>query len=123
ERLQRAPVQLPLDLRRVDRVARVVTRAILDEGNELGERAGAGCLLVEDAADLADDIDVPLLVTPADVVGLANPSGCEHAEERACMIVDVQPIAYLLPVSVDGQRVAVQRVEHHVRYQLLRKLI
>jgi hypothetical protein len=38
------------------------------------------------------------------------------------MVLDIQPITYLLAVAIHWQRFALHSVENHERYQLLRKL-
>ena len=38
------------------------------------------------------------------------------------MILHKQPVAHILPVAVDRQRLALQRIQNHQRNQLLRKL-
>src|SRR3546814_2396072 len=60
EAVRRRPTQLRLQLRRVDRVAAVVARAILDVGDLRVPRLAvlARAALVEQRADGVDDLDV-----------------------------------------------------------------
>ena len=69
------------------------------------------------------DVEVDRLVGAADVVRLARRAVGEHVADPAREVLHVDPVAHLLPVAVDGQRVAVQGVEHHQRDQLLRVLV
>src|SRR3546814_8001576 len=70
EAVRRRPTQLRLQLRRVDRVAAVVARAILDVGDLRVPRLAvtARAALVEQRADGVDDLDVRALGVDA-VVG------------------------------------------------------
>src|SRR5262249_34857005 len=58
----------------------------------------------------------------ADVVDLTRPALLQDEIDRAGEVLDVQPVTHLAAVAVDGQLVAVQRVQHHQRDQLLRIL-
>ena len=69
--------------------------------------------------DPAHDLDVLALVRAADVVGLARPAALEDGMDAAAEVLDVEPVAHLAAVAVDGQAVAVQRVEDAERDQLL----
>ena len=69
--------------------------------------------------DPAHDLDVLALVRAADVVGLARPAALEDGVDAAAEVLDVEPVAHLAAVAVDGQAVAVQRVEDAERDQLL----
>ena len=69
-----------------------------------------------------DHLDVLALVGAADVVGLAGAALHQHRVDAAAEVLDVEPVADLLAVAVDRQRVAVQGVEDDQRDQLLRVL-
>src|SRR3712207_8201018 len=49
----------------------------------------------------------------------AGPAALERQVDRAREVLDVQPVAHLAPVAVDRQGIAVQRVQHTQRYELL----
>ena len=98
-----------------ERVAAVVAGAV---GDVLDQRlVGAGQL-----DHPLDHLDVLALVGAADVVGLAGPALHQHRVDAAAEVLDVEPVADLLAVAVDRQRVAVERVQDHQRDQLLRVL-
>src|SRR3546814_3889714 len=82
---RRRPPQLGRQLRRVDRVAAVVARAILDVGDLRAPRLAvlARAALVEQRADGVDDLDVRALGVTADVVGLANAATFKHCTDRS----------------------------------------
>ena len=69
------------------------------------------------------DLDVLRLVSPRDVVGLSGLSGVEQEIDRRRVILHVEPVAHVAPVAVQRQRMAVDRVRHEERDQLLRILI
>ncbi len=103
------------DLLAAERVAAVVAGAVLDV---LDQRlVGAGQL-----DHPLHHLDVLALVGAADVVGLAGAAVHQHRVDAAAEVLDVEPVADLAAVAVDGQGVAVERVEHRQRDQLLRVL-
>ena len=51
------------------------------------------------------------LAVAADVVGLAGAPRVEHARDRRAVVLDVQPVAHVLAVAVDRQRLARERVD------------
>ena len=97
---------------------------VLDERDQL-LRGGAPLLgphLVHEIADRCNDIDVRPLAVAADVVRLSDPPVLENRPDRRAMIFDEQPVAHVLSVPVDGQLLALQRVQGHQGNKLLRKL-
>ena len=91
-----------------------MTRAVLDVAHEVGTRAGQ----VEDAPD---DVEV-LALLAADVVRIAGLALAQRELDARAVVVDLQPLAPLLPVAVDRQRLPVQRVRDEERQKLLRIL-
>ena len=69
-------------------------------------RPGRNC--VDDAADGLHHVEVLLFAIAADVVGFAGPAGFEHAPQCAAMVLDKEPVADVLPVAVDRQRLSLQ---------------
>ena len=63
------------------------------------------------------------LVGAADVVDLPGLALLEHGVDRGAAVLDVEPVADLHAVAVDGQRVAGERVEDAERDQLLGVLV
>ena len=112
-------------MRAVDGVAAVVAGAVLDVGDELGVRAATGG---RDEARRAARRGCrrrrgSLARSAADVVGLADAAVLEHGADGAAVVVDVEPVADVLAVAVDGQGLAVERVVDHQRDELLGKLV
>lgn len=115
------PAEFALELARIDGVAPVVAGAVGDVADLLfvGLAVGARAQFVEQRADGVDDLDVGLLVPAADVVGLAEPAGFEHAADGAAVVLHVEPVAHLHAVAIHGQRLAGQGVDDHQRDELL----
>src|SRR5690348_6040701 len=85
EGLGRRPAELAPDLRRVDCVATVVSRAILHEANLRGVVA-PGPEFSQDAAERAHDVQVGLLGAAADVVGFARAAPLQHGPDRRAVV-------------------------------------
>ena len=115
ERLLRLPAERA-QLGRVERVAAVVAGAVLDVADQ--RLVGA-----RQPEDVADDLDVLALVVAADVVDLARRALPQHELDPGAVVLDPEPVADLLPVAVDRQRLAVERVRRQQRDQLLRVLV
>src|SRR5262249_45753523 len=104
-----APAQLLPDARRVDRVAPVVARAVLDEGlaaRVAGQAPRAeggvlrrGPLAVENLAEPVHHLEVRPLVAAADVVLPARLSLPEREEDAAAVVLDVEPVADVAAVA------------------------
>ena len=70
-----------------------------------------------------DDIDILPLVEAADVIGLASLSLMEDKIDGTCMILDIEPVAHVLTLTIDRQRLTVADIIDKERYQFLRELI
>ena len=99
--------------------------AVLDVGDLFLVRlaVGARAELVEDGAQGMDDVEVGLFVPAADVVNLARPARFEDTADGAAVVRDVEPVADLLAVAVDGQRLAGERVVDDQRDELFREVV
>jgi hypothetical protein len=102
-----------------------VAGTVLHEGHLAGVRLAvfARAQFVEDRAQRTHHVDIGLFVPAADVVGLAQRTRLEHAPDRAAVVGHVQPVAHLLAVAVDRQRLAGQRIVDHQRDQLFREVV
>ncbi len=99
----RGPAEIALDLSGVDGVAAVVAGAVGDEGDEAaGVPAEGGLELVDEIADELDEVEVGLLVVAADVVGLAKRSLSQNGPESLAVVADVEPVADVHAVAIDG---------------------
>ncbi len=83
----------------------------------------AGDELVEKGAEGVDDVEVGALVVAADVVGFADAAALEHGAEGAAVVEDEEPVADLLAVAVDRQRLALEGVGDHQRDELFGELV
>src|SRR5258705_478955 len=66
---------------------------------------------------------VPPLGPPADVVDLALPAPAEHQIDRRAVVEHVEPVAHVLAVAVERQRLVLERVGDEERDDLLRVLV
>ncbi|MNL30546.1 hypothetical protein D3C87_1522880 [compost metagenome] len=93
-----------LDLAGIDRVAQVMARTILDEGDQVGIVLDTfrlvRCQFVEQGAKTSHHIDILLLVVPTDVVGLADNARGHYFEQRPGVIFNEQPVANLQAIAV-----------------------
>jgi len=112
------PAELALDFGGVDGVALVVAGAVGDVGDEVGVAGNSGGFsggeFFEQGADGADDFEVGFFVVAADVVGFAGFSVGYDGVEGAGVVFDIQPVADLAAVAVDGQGFAGEGVEDDV---------
>ena len=105
-----------MDLGGVDRVAHVMTLAVGDKGDQaLG--------LAELLADQLNDVDVRHLVVTADIIDLADPALADDQVDRLAVILDIEPVAHILALAVDGQGLVGERVGDHQGNQLLGEVI
>ena len=91
-------------------------RETLGEGR-IGSKGG-----VHAPTDLLDNFDVGQLLPTADIIDLARPALGDTEFDAPAMILDMQPVAHVHAVAVDGQLAAVQCVQQEERDQLLWKL-
>jgi len=125
ECLGRLPAQFALELARVDRVASIVARTVFDERDLGGVRLTIGARLefIQNGADRVHDFQVGLFIPAAHVVGFAELAAFEHAANRRAVVGHVQPVAHLLPIAIDRQRLARAGIGNHQRNQLLGEVI
>ena len=109
----------------VDGVATVVAGAILDVGDLLLVRlaVSAWAEFVEDGAQGMDDVEVGLFVPAADVVNLAHLARLKDAVDGAAVVFHIEPVADLLAVAVNGQRLAGQGIVDDQRDELFREVV
>ena len=78
--------------------------------------------LVENFTDGVNDLDVRLFVFAANVVGLPYPTLGEGGPDAGAVVSDVEPVADVHAVTVDGQVLTFEGVEDHERDEFLGKL-
>ena len=69
------------------------------------------------------NVDVAYLIVSADVVDLADLPVLKDHVDCLAVILNIQPVTDIQPLSVYRQRLVVQRMNNHKRDQLLRELI
>ena len=83
--------------------------------------------IAEHAVDSADyhlyEVDVLPLVETAYVVGLGHAAFVEDEVDCAGVVLDIQPVAHVLALAIDGQGPAVADVVDEQRDELLRELV
>ena len=118
------PAQLALEFARVDGVAQVVSRAVGDVGDQLlRSPLGASQQAVHGPDDHPDQVDVPPLVEPADVVCFAVAPLVEDEVDGPGVVLDVEPVADILAPAVDRQRFVVADVVYKQRYEFFGELV
>ena len=115
DRCRRAPAQ-SRELGGVERIATVVPRPVVDEANQ-------ALRLSESREHLARDQNVLRLVAARDVVGLSGLAGLEQEIDRGRVIFDEEPVAHVASVSVERQRLIIDRVGDEERDELLGVLV
>ena len=112
----RFPAQRSLRRADIERVAAIMPRPIGDMGDQSPGRfvrqvrrkdnrpiANDGAAeVVHTCADFLHHFQVRPLDPGAEMVGLARLANFEHAQEPGDMIVDMNPIALLQPVAIEG---------------------
>ena len=83
-----------------------MARAVLNKRDELVMRNDriVGPQFVENGADSLHNFDVSLLISSTDVISFANPSLGKDNADRLTMVRHKQPVADVLPVSIDRNR-------------------
>src|SRR5215471_12771732 len=115
ELLARRPAER-FELLRAQRVAAVVPGAV---GDRLDERRG----LADELEDPVREIDVLHLIAAADVVDLARNAALDEQVDGAAVVLDVQPVALVLSVTVERHGNVVDEVGDEERDDLLGKLV
>src|SRR5579872_6795366 len=108
EGLLRLPIQFPLNLARVHGITPVVARPILDVGNQLAVRDNGirGTQFIKSRADGVHDLKIWLLISSTDVIGLADFPASENGPDSIAVICNIQPVAHILAVTINWDRLA-----------------
>ncbi len=120
----RLPAEFALELGGVDGVAGVVAEAVGDEGDEVEVSAFRSAeLAVNRLYDGLDDVDVLPLVETADVVSLCDSPLTENQVDGPRVILHIEPVADILALAIDRERLAVADIVDEQRDKLLRELV
>ena len=124
-KLQRGfPTEFLLELGRIDGVAQVVSGTVGNEGDKVHVLTFlASQQTVNGLNNHLDDVDVLPLVEAADVIRIGYFTLMENEVNSTGMILYIQPVAHILTLAVDGQRLAMTDVVDEQRNQFLRELI
>lgn len=121
--LLRLPGQLGAHLAGINGITPIVTRAIRHIADLLAIGADLRHHLIEQIADGVHDLQILFFVMTTDVVGLTDSASGDHGVERTGVIFHIEPIADLVTLAIDRQRLAFQGIEDHQRDQLLGEVI
>ena len=78
---------------------------------------------VQNPANGVNDFQVGRLVIAANGIGLADTAFLNHLPDGLAVIFHIQPVAHLLTIAIDRQRLAIAGVQDHQRDQLLGELV
>ena len=70
-----------------------------------------------------DDFAIRQRTAAANVIDLAFAAFPEHGQDRAAVVIDIEPVAHLHAVAINRQRLVFERIRDHQRDQLFRELI
>ena len=101
-----------------------MARAVGNEGLEFGVllAVGAGAALIEDGADLVQDLEIVALVMAADVICLAGAAGVEHEVDGLAVVENIEPVADIRTVAVHRNILFFQALGDDDRDELLEML-
>src|SRR5262245_15396579 len=101
-----------------------MARPIRDKGDKPFTRAPARWLsLVKQLANSGYHMKVRALATAADIIGRTDCPALHHKGKRAGMVLHIKPVANVLSVAIERQRLLGKALDEHVRDQLFWKLI
>src|SRR5712691_11863889 len=108
EALARLPTELAAQLCRIHRIAPVMAGPVGDKADQAGMRAmrRSRQQLVEQVADRGHDFEVGALAIAADIVAVTGLPAGQDGVESAGMIVDIEPVADIVALAVDRDRLA-----------------
>ena len=70
-----------------------------------------------------DDIDVFPLIESADIVGLGNSAFVENKVDGAGVVLNEEPVAHVLPLTIHGQWFAMTDIVDEEGYKFLGELV
>ena len=101
-----------------------MTSSVGDEGDEVHILAFLASQQTVDRLDqYPDEVDVLPFVEATDVVGLSRLSLMENQVDGASVVFHIEPVANVLTLAVDGQRLVMTNVVDEQRDELLGELI
>ena len=121
---RRLPAKFLLEFGAVNGITHIVAGTVGDIGDEVHVLSlGMAQQAVDGVDNHFDDIDIFPLVETADVVCLGHLALVEDKVDGTGVVFNIQPVAHVLALAVDGQRFAVTDIVDEKRYQFLRELI
>ena len=119
------PAKFAFEFAGIDGVAAIMTGTVGNEGDLflVGLTVRSGAKLIEDGAKGMDDFQVGFFVPAANVIGFPDPARFENSPDGTAVVLDVEPVANLLTIAVDGQGLAGQGVVDDERDELFREVV
>ena len=99
-------------------------RAVSDIGDlrVVGGPVESGGFRIEEGAEGFHDIEVRSFVESADIVGFTRAAALQNKPDGGGVVLDIEPVANLLPIAIDRERLAIEGVQNNERDELLRKM-
>jgi hypothetical protein len=100
-----------------------VARTVSDESDEPFARPDrVGSKLVHQCANGPHHRDIRPLAISSDIVALTDTAALGDREQRAGVVLDIEPVAHILALAIDRQRLALERIEDDQRNELFGKM-
>ena len=120
----RLPAQFLLELGGINGIAGIVTQAVRDIGDQVHVLAfGTAKQLIDCLNHDLDDVDVLPFVEAADVVGFGNFAVMENHVDGASMVFHEEPVANVLALAVNRQRLLVADIVDEEGNQFFGELV
>ena len=93
-----------------------------------GDKIGIGACIaraqsVQNTAQRFNQFKVRVFVFTTDVIATPQHALFQNQQKRVGVVLDIQPIANIAPIAINGQGFFRQRVQNHHRDQFFRKMI
>src|SRR6202050_3512201 len=115
QRYGRRPAQLASNFVALKSVASIMTGTI-------SYRREQRLRLAHQPEQAARYAEILFYIETADVVDLSNPASLKNRQNAAAIVVYMQPVALLLPVTVNRERLVIERIRNQQRQELFGEL-
>lgn len=113
-----------MKLGRVYCISKIVPCAVSDEGDESETMSfGVSEKAVNGLDHHLDEVDILPFVEASDVVGLCGTTLVEDEIDGAGVILNIEPVTYILAFSIDRKRLSLAYIVDEQGYELFRELV